>query len=144
MITVNTNTVPALPAEYKQTGDCPHCGAPIYADAACFDGDKVIGLPMPYFTCWCRINLQPQIIPQPYPVPMPQEPQKLIPTWQPFITPTTAPFVPTDPYRGNTWDKGDNVFDDGHRTICGGIDWSQWCGFGSVTQDPNLKYTVIY
>lgn len=81
--TVNNLYIAPPPVEYRELSKCPHCGAPIYADARCFKGKKVITLPTSYFTCTCRFNQMPYA--QPF-VPAPVQPP-----WYPPVFPPVNP-----------------------------------------------------
>jgi hypothetical protein len=98
MTTTSTNT--ASPAKYRKNGACPHCGAPIYADASLMKGkndDTIAALPLPYYTCGCRFNLQVQ--PTVYPIPIPTQPDPQMPFWKPQpFQPNTVPWPTSDPH----------------------------------------------
>jgi hypothetical protein len=137
MTTTATCTAFTMPEKFRKTGACPHCGAPIYADASITEGENgevLTVLPMPFYTCMCRLNLQPAVQPFILPVIPPQpQPAPLTPTWRPGDTGNPFP---------TTWQgENINVADDGHKTLCRtGIDWDRLCGSGGITQklDPNI------
>lgn len=142
MVTAGNTLGLPTPRAYKCTGSCPHCGAPLYVDADIPEQDgHLTALPNIYYTCGCRYNLTPQIVPLPtYQIPYSTPP--LTPYtpfwWQPVATGTT-----TAPPLTSTW-RGDNIniLDDGHKTICGENSfWDRFCGTVMATQD--LKFNVI-
>lgn len=133
------NFMQLMPSEYKQQGNCPHCGAPIYIDAKCFKGKKLVTLPQAFYTCTCRFTLQPQVIHVPYIVPAPAPAPNPFPPLQP--SPWTEPQI--------TWTvKAPSVTSP---NICvqpttaqpNTLDWKRFTETGGITQHPDLTKNII-
>jgi hypothetical protein len=135
-----SNYLQVMPKEYKQQGGCPTCGAPIYVDAACFKGKKLVALPFPYFTCQCRLNLQPQIVQVPYPV-YPNPTMPLPSPWtEPQITWTVRPFVATPTTTNIPIPTTPTVFPTTAQPNT--LDWKRFTQSGGVSQHPDLKNII--
>ena len=127
-------------SEYRKTGACPQCGAPIYADASLTtgkNGEVLTVLPQPYYTCTCRFNQQPAL---PSPV-GPWAPWAPCPSDVPYPWPTLI-CKPSETHCNLPKPPTINIIPTGPSDDI--VGWmKQFCGSGSVTGQP-FKGFVIY
>ena len=140
MTTVTTTGTVAFatPKKYHKIGECPHCGAPICADASITkgkDGEVFTVLPQPHYTCACRFSLQPHVVPMP------------IAPIQPWTPAPTYPGGDPLPWPGTTWIVNKPSVNQCNNELPKGpqcdFDWKRFCGSGGVTATP-FKGVVLY